>query len=1183
MITDITQTAIYVPSEEALKFIAFIRAAGLEENTSPEVHYKVADGLFSSKKKDWNIIIECTRGLGKALALDELVYTINGPVTIKDIQIGDKIYDHSGELTSVINKSDVFNDDTYEIEFADGNVITACKDHLWEVFTSNRDKKVKSILGTEYINNTQWYTRKVSYHNPNGKEQKYYVRLPEPVKYPEKDLPIDPYTLGVIIGDGNVDKLSGASRVTSHNDDADELFSYIPYDKGVNSTPARTSQFRSILGIGSKIKALGLNVNTHNKFIPAMYKLGSITQRLELLRGLMDTDGTVESGLASSFSSCNEVLAKDVVELVRSLGMSAKLSYRDNGHAGHYRVYIKHRNFNVFKLKRKANKVEFKAEHIRDYQKIKEVRKVATVPTQCITVDNEEHLFLTTGYQITHNSTLLEYAIIYISVIGHWPNFGMVPFIVFLGASLEGNVKAFFKNVQSKIENSNFLKNLLTIQRCVDNEIELVNKNNVETIITGRGMSTNWRGIRSKRGHRPSILVADDILPSEVMTSEALRSTIEMNWFSSALPALNPMKHKIIYIGTPLSEADLLHKLKNSGEYRIEKFPLCSKFPCTEIEYDSVWPDRFSFDYTSKMYNQYKSAGMAQNFYTEYMLEVTDLTTLLVDEDDIRWYEPDVLLKHKDHYNFYISTDFATSTKKSADFSVISVWAIGSDESWFLVDGQCKRQGMQDNLEDLFRYVHKWKPLSVGIETSGQQGGFLSILTDMMMSKNVWFQLAKKKGSKEAGIRPASDKTTRFITGVQPKFKQNKIWFPKPELISHKVFFNELLEELVNELSKYTLAGGHKALKHDDCVAGDTLVSMANGTYKKISDVEIGDEILTFDIDMLTQPVEAVMMTGVKEVNTYVFSDGSELTMSDKHPVLTTAGYIPAALLLPEDEVISWNNKNTKKENGHVKSQDTIKAQHYSLTEKESGCTSMFGNKRTGSSLRDFMSIIKMKIKIITTYLTWSYFLQAYIAAITDFKETWKNKKSIWQKLGHWLTNGIKQKQVKNMQDKTYIEAGKKYFNTTIKNVGGVKNQLQLDSLTGLPIATAHVNFKQYKQTLLDRKNSLVNGVAVHFCGIEKNQAVAKNANLISLCEKKDKRLIPTFNLEVANTHNFIANGIVVHNCIDTMNQLSEMDTFSPDTSPDEEWATKVDKDGFMWQSEWEEDKNVKYGGSTIF
>jgi hypothetical protein len=136
---------------------------------------------------------------------------------------------------------------------------------------------------------------------------------------------------------------------------------------------------------------------------------------------------------------------------------------------------------------------------------------------------------------------------------------------------------------------------------------------------------------------------------------------------------------------------------------------------------------------------------------------------------------------------------------------------------------------MQDTLDDLFRYAHKWKPLSVGIETSGQQGGFLSILTDMMMSKNIWFQLARKRGSKEPGIRPSGDKTTRFITGVQPKFKQNKIWFPKPELIKHKALFNELLEELVNELSKYTLAGGHKALKHDDAI----------DTMNQLSEMEI--------------------------------------------------------------------------------------------------------------------------------------------------------------------------------------------------------------------------------------------------------------------------------------------------------------------------------------------------------
>lgn len=414
-------------------------------------------------------------------------------------------------------------------------------------------------------------------------------------------------------------------------------------------------------------------------------------------------------------------------------------------------------------------------------------------------------------------STVAEYSVIYAAALGYWPGFGKCPFIVFLGANQDGNVKQFFKNVASKINNSDFLSNLIDVKRQTDNEIELVNRDGVKMFIVGKGMNVNWRGARSPDGHRPSLLLADDVLHNDSATSEAVRNTIDTNWFSSALPALAP-KHKIIYIGTPLQEEDLLHKLKKSGEYRVVRFPLCTKFPCSEEEYESVWPDRFTYEYTSGMYNQFANAGKAQNFYCEYMLEITDLSTLLVEEDDIRWYEPKLLMKNKHLYNFYISTDFATSEKKSADYSTIGVWAIGSDGSWFLVDGQCKRQSMMENLEDLFRYVHKWKPLSVGIESSGQQGGFLSIITDMMMQKNTWFQLAKKRGSKDFGIRPTKDKTSRFVTGVQPMFKQGKVWFPKPELIKHQPYLLALVEEMVNELSKFTLAGGVKALAHDDAI-----------------------------------------------------------------------------------------------------------------------------------------------------------------------------------------------------------------------------------------------------------------------------------------------------------------------------------------------------------------------------
>lgn len=415
-------------------------------------------------------------------------------------------------------------------------------------------------------------------------------------------------------------------------------------------------------------------------------------------------------------------------------------------------------------------------------------------------------------------STIAEYAVIFAAALGEWPGFGACPFIIFLGASAEGNVKQFFKNIASKITNSKFLNDLVTIKRVTDKEMELVNSEGVEMFVAGKGMNVNWRGARSPSGHRPSILLADDILHNDSATSETIRKTIETNWFASALPALAP-KHKIIYIGTPISEDDLLHKLKNSGSYSVVRFPLCDRFPVPENEFSSIWPDRFTYDYALDMYQQFSSAGTTQLFYQEYMLEVTDLATLLVEEDDLRWFDPSLFIKNKSQYNYYISTDFATSTSKSADFSTIAVWAISSNNDWLLVDGQCVRQTMQENIEDVFKYVKKWDPISVGIENSGQQGGFLSIMEDMMMKRNIWFTFARKQGSKEPGIRPLTDKTHRFVTGVQPKFKQGKIWLPKPELLAvRSPRLLALVEELVYELSRFTLAGGVKALTHDDAI-----------------------------------------------------------------------------------------------------------------------------------------------------------------------------------------------------------------------------------------------------------------------------------------------------------------------------------------------------------------------------
>lgn len=415
-------------------------------------------------------------------------------------------------------------------------------------------------------------------------------------------------------------------------------------------------------------------------------------------------------------------------------------------------------------------------------------------------------------------STIMEWAVIYTSAKGELPGFGHVDFIAFVGDSAENGVKNFFRNIAAKIDSSPFLQQFIKIKRKTDNEMELVNSEGKELNLKGYGANTNIRGVRYKN-KRPDVVIVDDITTNDAMTSEAIQKTINDNFYKSIVPSLHPTRYKMFVIGTPISERDIIHQLSQNSKWSVHKFPVCSKFPCTKEEFVGHWEDRFPYEAVKEKYEMLEEAGKAQDFYQEYMLEITDLSTLLVDEEDVQWFDPTLLLKNKHQYNFYISTDFATSTKKSADFSTIGIWAIGSNSDWFLVDGQCKRQTMQENLEDLFRYVSKWKPLSVGIESSGQQGGFLSIIREMMMAKNIWFTLAKKPGSKEIGIRPIKDKVHRFVTGVQPKFKQNKIWLPRPEISKgQNPNLWALVEEMVHELGRFTLAGGVSALAHDDAI-----------------------------------------------------------------------------------------------------------------------------------------------------------------------------------------------------------------------------------------------------------------------------------------------------------------------------------------------------------------------------
>jgi hypothetical protein len=309
--------------------------------------------------------------------------------------------------------------------------------------------------------------------------------------------------------------------------------------------------------------------------------------------------------------------------------------------------------------------------------------------------------------------------------------------------------------------------------------------------------------------------------------------------------------------------------------------------------------------------------------------------------------------------------------------------------------------------------------------------------------------------------------------------------------------------------------------------------------------------------------------------------------MTDNHPVLTTRGYIPAELLTIDDEVISWNESNMMDIRGLEKNQATTNQQGCTQTVNANGCTSTCGQNIMENNQKGTTFTTKMRTKTTMIYPTWNYWKQEFIALITDFKETWKNRKNIWKEYVLLLQNGTNQRKEENGQETTSKTTEKKCSSTTIKSVVGAKNILELDSVTGLPIATVSANFKHYKQTLLNRKSLLASGAEVVSSGIDVKLPVAQNVNIISLLEKKDRRLSQTYNLEVSQTHNFLANGVVVHNCIDLLNQLSEMDVYAPDNGDEGDGSrTIVTEDGLMWNAIWGDDEWEERGsknGSTVF
>ncbi len=419
---------------------------------------------------------------------------------------------------------------------------------------------------------------------------------------------------------------------------------------------------------------------------------------------------------------------------------------------------------------------------------------------------------------IAKTSLLGEYLFLYIGVYGSIPGFGKVPLAIYVSDSIENGVKNMRKNLEYRLEESEFLKTYIPKHRFTDIRWEFNNMDGNVFIVKGYGAKTGVRGAK-ELGTRPVLAVLDDLISDEDARSATVISSVEDTVYKAVDYALHPDRSKIIWSGTPFNAKDPLYKAVESGAWYVNVYPVCENFPCTKEEFRGSWPDRFTYEYVKDKYDKSLKAGKVDTFNQELMLRIMSDEDRLILDCDISWFKRESVLNNMERFNFYITTDFATTERSSGDFSVISVWAYNHNGDWLWVDGICKRQLMDANINDLFRLAQKYKPQQVGIEVSGQQGGFISWIQNEMMNRNIYFTLASENNTGKAGIRPNTNKMVRFNI-VVPWFKMNKIMFPSERRES---------PEMVEAMQELTLASpaAFKS-KHDDFI--DTISMLASMT-----------------------------------------------------------------------------------------------------------------------------------------------------------------------------------------------------------------------------------------------------------------------------------------------------------------------------------------------------------------
>lgn len=373
-------------------------------------------------------------GVGKAIPNYTLIPTPSGYRKVGDIRPGDFLFGQDGKPTKVVQiHPQAQPKQVWEIEFIDGRVVECCEDHLWEYrYESHRDWAYRVESLREIVARTE--KLKNGLKNSNDKGYRFQIKLNQPVQYEAKELPIHPYVMGAILGDGSL-RYDATNKSLLFSSGTDELPNLIASLMGEDIKPYKNSDFNFnycfkrdsnlkhplwVEEIFSMYPELW-NLKSEDKFIPNIYLLGDIEQRISLLQGLLDTDGSIDAVKGRiKFTTVSPLLRDQIIELCHSLGMITSYNIdprSDKYTTGEcYSVHIqcpKADKPKLFRLERKKKIAEAYAANskrceYKDHLSIVDIRPTDKyVDMTCFTVDNQDHLFLMNDYIVTHNTRSL--------------------------------------------------------------------------------------------------------------------------------------------------------------------------------------------------------------------------------------------------------------------------------------------------------------------------------------------------------------------------------------------------------------------------------------------------------------------------------------------------------------------------------------------------------------------------------------------------------------------------------------------------------------------------------------------------------------------------------------------------------------------------------------------------------